>query len=82
MAQTFNTWIDTHLREKGIDTEQQLTIEGPSGVNIMPVGTVIEAMKAAPTHEQTEIKRTLVILDYKHANPLHFIKHLAGALAR
>lgn len=78
----FNTWLDTYLEEKGIDTERTLTVNGPSGANIMPVGIVIEAMKRAPRQEQDSIKRTLTLIDFKNGRPLDFIKHLAGALAR
>ena len=81
MAQTFSAWIDTFTKEKGIDTERNLTVEGPSGMNIIPVGVVIEAMKAAPKGERDGIKKMLILIDFKNGDPLHFIRHLAKAIA-
>ena len=81
MAQTFSAWIDTFISEKGIDTENTLGLEGPSGTNIMPAGIVIEAMKRAPRHERDRMKKTLILIDFKNGDPLHFIRHLAQAIA-
>ncbi len=78
---TFTTWFDTFIEEKGIDLEQTFSVEGPSGENIMPVGTVIEAIKMAPADEQGFIKHTLVRIDFHNGDPVHFFQHLAHALA-
>ncbi|KXS54995.1 MAG: hypothetical protein AWU57_591 [Marinobacter sp. T13-3] len=59
----FNDWLDTFIKEKNIDTEQNLIANGPSGDNIMPVEVVVEAIKGAPAHEQDQIKDTLVMID-------------------
>lgn len=82
MAQTFSAWIDTFISEKGIDLEQNLKVEGPSGLNIIPIGIVVAAMKKAPAGERDGIKKTLILIDFKNGDPVHFIKHLAQAIAR
>lgn len=83
MSKTFNTWIDTMMDEKGIDLEQIIEVEGKEwGLNLIPVAVVIEHMKIAPKHEQSQIKTTLVKIDFLNGDVLHFIKYLAKAIAR
>jgi hypothetical protein len=77
----FNEWIDTFLAEKQIDLEQNLYVEGASGLNIIPVGVVVCAMKEASSTEQAGIQNTLTVIDFKNGDPLHFVKHIAQALA-
>jgi hypothetical protein len=77
----FTRWLDTFVSEKGLDTEQTFDKEGPSGLNVIPLGCVIEAIKSAPAHEQAAIKATIVKIDYRNGDVLHFFGHLAGALA-
>lgn len=42
----------------------------------------MEAMFSAPAHEQAAIKTTLVKIDFRNGDILHFFRHLAGAIAR
>lgn len=77
----FNNWIAAFISEKGIDLEQILIVEGESGPNRIPVGCVIEQIQAAPRSEQAQIKNMLVKIDFKNGDVLHFIKHLAKAMA-
>jgi len=78
---TFSKWIDTLIAEKGISTELYLEIEGPSGLNMMPLSYVIEAIKSAPKSEKDRIKKTLIMIDFKNGDITHFFKHLAQAIA-
>lgn len=77
----FATWLDTFLEEKGIQLDQPFTVEGKSGPNFMEVSHVVEAMKAAPAQEQNAIKTTFVKIDFMNGDCMHFIKHLAKAIA-
>jgi hypothetical protein len=77
----FNTWLDTLVSEKGIQTDQRFDVEGPSGTNSMEYGHVIEAIKQAPKHEQANIKTTLVKIDFANGDICHFFRHLAQAIA-
>ena len=79
----FKKWIETLLSEKGIDQEQLLEIEsaGVFGNNFMPVSVIVDAMKAAPAHEQAKMKTVLVKIDFLNGDVLHFLKHLGKALA-
>ena len=79
---SFNNWLDIFIEEKGVDTEEMLEAEGASGTNYIPVGVIIEHMKIAPRHEQEKIKETIVKIDFRNGDVLHFFRHLAGAIAR
>lgn len=76
----FNEWLDTFISEKEIDTEQILEAEGNSGTNYIPVGVLIEHIKLAPANEKERIKDTIIKIDYKNGDVMHFFKHLAGAI--
>jgi len=79
---SFDTWIDTFISEKGIDTDHILKPEGPSGVNIIPLCILIDVLKdAAPKHEQEAIKAHIVKLDFHSAPVLPYFEHLAKAIA-
>ncbi|MGB0685435.1 MAG: hypothetical protein ACPGQD_04515 [Planctomycetota bacterium] len=79
---TFGKWIDTFLEEKGIDGEDLLQAEGPSGLNMIPVGVLVTVMKQAPASETAAIKRTLVAIDFKNGDVKHYLNHLAQAIAQ
>ena len=77
-----NFWIDKFIDEKDIDREQILEVEGPVyGANFIPVQAVIDAVKSAPKSEYDKIKQTLIAIDFKNGDVLHFIRHLAQAIA-
>lgn len=78
---TFDRWIDTLLMEKNIDPDHMLEVEGASGTNFIPVAILIDAIKAAPKHEQSRIKTMLVKIDFVNGNVLNYFQHLAQAIA-
>lgn len=78
---TFNKWLDTFISEKGVNVDRILEVEGASGVNMMPVQIVLDAIKSAPANEQAAIKTTFVKIDFVNGDVLHFINHLARAIA-
>jgi len=78
---TFSKWIDALISEKGINPQLTLEIEGDSGLNMMPLEVLVDAIKAAPKSERDQIKKTLVMIDFKNGDILHFFKHLARAIA-
>lgn len=77
----FIRWLNTFNSEKGLDLEESIEVEGPSGINIMPLGVVIEGIKRACLKEQLKIHQTLVRLDFKNGDIIHFYTHLAKAIA-
>lgn len=78
----FATWLDTFNAEKGIDLEHVIEVEGPSGLNCIPVGALVDVMKSAPANEQAGIKRTVIKLDFLNKAILPYYEHLARAIAQ
>lgn len=78
----FTTWLDTFIDEKGLDLERVFVVEGKEwGTNHILLGCVIDAIKAAPAHEQASIKSMLVKIDFRNGNLYHYFEHLAKAIA-
>jgi len=77
-----SNYLDKLIAEKGLDLEQIIEIEGESGTNWIPLVFVIDAIKAASKGEQDQIRNTLVQIDFKNGDVMHFFTHLAGAIAR
>ena len=78
---SFNQWIDTFIEEKEINLDHHFEVIGPSGTNFMTLETVVSHMKIAPKHEQEEIKKVIVRLDFGNQPIVPFFKHLAQAIA-
>lgn len=77
-----NAWINRFLREKGVDLERVITVDGASGSNVMPLAVVVDHIKIAPKQEQAAIKNMLVKLDFHNAPIEPFLEHLAQAIAQ
>ncbi|MFG6535679.1 hypothetical protein ACGYK5_17780 [Sulfitobacter sp. 1A16787] len=78
---TFATWIDTFTAEKGLDLEHILEATGPMGVNLIPLGALIDQMKQAHPDDQKKIKAAVVRLDFANAPMMPFFNHMAQAIA-
>jgi len=74
-------YLETLFEEKNISLETSIEAQGESGTNFMTLQTVVDAIVIAPKHEQRKIKDILVQIDFKNGDVLHFMKHLANALA-
>lgn len=79
----FDTWIDTFIDEKGLDRDHRFEVEGPQwGWNSIPLASVIAAVKACTPAEQAEVKDTLVQIDFRNGDAMHFFEHLAKGMAQ
>lgn len=77
----FAAWLDDFLREKKIDPDEILEVHGPLGLNLIPVETLVAAMKDAPADEQAAIRRLFTRIDFVHAEVRPALAHLAQAIA-
>lgn len=75
-------YINNLIEEKGLDIQTTIDAQGPSGLNIIPLGVVVEHILIAPITEQNQIKKTLIKIDFYNGDVMHFFKHLAGAIAQ
>jgi len=75
-------YIYTLIEEKGLDLESDFEVLGESGLNIIPLGVVVEYFLNTPKEMQNKIKDTLVKIDFHNGDINHFFEHLAKAIAR
>jgi len=82
---SFSVWLDTFLSEKGVSPDHILTVPGKEwGDNMIPVAALVEMIKAAPTHEQTAIRDTLIKIDFVKPGPepvIDYLGHLGKTVA-
>lgn len=72
------TWLMRLIEEKGIDTEEIVEVEGKSGTNFIPLSVILEHILAAPKHEQEQMRKALVMIDFRNGDITHYFKHLAA----
>lgn len=73
--------IEDEVSEKEYDTEHLFEVEGNSGINFIPLGCVMDAMKQATKQEQEQIKNMLVKIDFANGDCLDFFRHCSQKLA-
>jgi hypothetical protein len=78
---SFNKWLDTFVEEKGLDTEQLFEAEGPSGLNIIPLGVVLDHIKITTPAEKAAIKRMVVRIDFVNGDVTDYFRYLAQVIA-
>lgn len=79
---TFNKWLDTFISEKSINLEHTFQVEGPSGTNFIPVGCVVEQIKAFPAEIQKHTRFKIIKIDFANGNVLHFFEYIAKRMAQ
>ena len=83
MNTKFNEWLDTFIEEKELDLEHTFEKEGPVwGWNLIPLGVVVEHIKATSPAEQAQIKKIIVKIDFQNGDVMHFFDYLASAIAQ
>ena len=76
-------YFRTLLNEKGISLDTTLEVEGKEwGMNFIPVECVIEFMEGRDIATQKKMRDTLTKIDFANGDVMHFIKYVAGFLAK
>jgi len=71
------------LSEKNISLDTVLEVEGAEwGLNMIPVEVVVEFMENADRATQTKMRNTLIQIDFKNGNVMHFITYVAKFIAK
>lgn len=79
---TFDNWLDTFVEEKGIDTEYEFQVVGEyTGLNLIPVGCVIEYIKEQNEMNKAAVKDKLVQIDFHNGDVTDFFKYVAQFMA-
>jgi hypothetical protein len=76
-------YFRTLLNEKNISLETVIEVEGKEwGVNFIPVEVVIDFMESRDAATQKKMRNTLIKIDFQNGDIMHFIKYVAGFLAK
>jgi hypothetical protein len=75
-------YLNTLISEKGLNLESIIEAKGDSGINFIPLAVVVEHILIASETEKTQIKNTLVKIDFHNGDVMHFFTHLAQAIAK
>lgn len=79
----FNKWLDTFIEEKELDLEFYFEVNGPEwGNNMIPLGAVVEMLKAMPKDVKEKAKFAIIRDDFKNKNPLEFFEYVAAGMAK
>ena len=79
----FNKWLATFVEEKGLDLDFTFEVEGPGwGVNMIPLGCVVDFMKTTDAITKSKVKDTLVKIDFMNGDVMDFFNHCAAGLAK
>ena len=72
----FQQWFVTFCEEKQVDMSEPVACSNGQ----IQIGDVCSAIMSCSAQEQTQIKKTLVQIDFKNGDVTHYFKHLAQAL--
>lgn len=75
---SFRRWLETMIEEKGVDIYSEINIEGHYGLTYQ---SLVEFLEDTPK-EHKKIKNTLILIDKKNGDILHYIKHLTNCMIR
>jgi hypothetical protein len=79
---TFKTWFTTFISEKNVNLDEVIEVEGPSGLNVMPLQIVTDTiLNQCGSDEQNQIKKMLIAIDFRNGDVSDYFKHLAQAIA-
>lgn len=77
----FSEWLDTFIKEKGIDPSTTIEVEGQSGTNDLPLEILFIAVKSASEFDQEQIKEAMTRIDFQNGDLFTFFRHIARAIA-
>ena len=81
---TFRNYLTTLLKEKGISLEHTFEIPSDSlfGNHLVPMEVVLEFIESLDNQTQSKIKETLVLIDFKNGNVLHYMEYITKGMVQ
>ena len=76
----FNTWLNTFIEEKKKPSESWFLIDNEGNDHFIDTDVVIEFMHGCDKETQKEMKKTLVMIDFKNGDINHYFKFLAQGI--
>jgi hypothetical protein len=76
--------IRTMIIEKGISTEHTFEIKSESvfGGHFVPMEVLIEFISSLDKPTQEQILKTLIMIDFKNGNILHFLEYITKGMVQ
>ena len=78
----FSNWLDTFLDEKGFDKNHIFEHETENDFHMVDAGCLIDFLKNLDHETQTKIKNTLVQIDFKNGDYMHFLNYLSNGMVQ
>ena len=77
-------YLETLIEEKGLDLEATIIeVEGEEwGLNIIPLGAVVDFILTSGEANQKAVKNTLVKIDFLNGDVMDFFSHVAKFMAK
>lgn len=75
----FEKWLRTFIEEKGLDLHESFDITHNGQFHIMELGALIDIIVKSSKAEQKQIKNTIVMIDFKNGDVMHYFNFLAEA---
>ena len=78
----FEQWLDDLVEDKNLDMLHIFEYKGPElGMNMIPLGCVIEQIKTFHPKTQQAAKNRLVEIDFKNGDVMQFFGYIAKKMA-
>ena len=79
---TITIYLQRLLSEKGISPNHTFIIKSDSifGENFVPLEVVVEFIESLDPNTQIQIKKTLIEIDFKNGNVLHFLEYITKGM--
>ena len=81
---TFRNYLNLLLKEKGISLQHTFEIPSDSifGNHFVPMEVVLEFIESLDNQTQSKIKETLVLIDFKNGNVLHYMEYITKGMVQ
>jgi len=80
----FRNYLTLLLTEKGISLEHTFEIHTDNlfGNHFVPMSVVFEFIESLDKTTQNKIKETLVLIDFKNGNVLHYLEYITKGMVQ
>jgi len=81
---TFRNYLTLLLKEKGISLQHTFEIPSDSlfGNHFVPMEVLLEFIESLDNQTQSKIKETLVLIDFKNGNVLHYMEYITKGMVQ
>lgn len=78
----FAKWLDTLVDEKDLDVFESIEVTTVDGtLHLVELAVVLDFLKSSNQEEKDQVKKTLVQIDFKGGDIMHFFTYVAQFIA-